>query len=42
MSRPQNNFLTLHQTPKIAHEGPKKLKITPKLSQNQISKLKQT
>ena len=26
-------------TPKIAHEGPKKSKITPKLCNNQISKL---
>ena len=29
-------------TPKIARQGPKKLKMTPKLSQNQISELKET
>ena len=42
MSRPQNNFWTLQQTPKVAHEGPEKSKMTPKLSQNQISELKET
>ena len=42
MSRPQNNFWTLQQTPKVAHEGPKKSKMTPKLSQTQISELKET
>ena len=40
MNRPQNNFWTLHQTPKNVHEGPQKSKITPKLSQNQMSEFK--
>ena len=42
MSRPQNSFQTLPQPPKIAHQGPKKYKMTPKLSQNQRSELKET
>ena len=29
-------------TPKIAHFGPEKSKITPKLNQNQMSELKET
>jgi len=29
-------------TPKIAHQGPKTSKMTPKLSQNQISEFKVT
>ena len=30
------------QTPKVAHEGPEKTKMTPKSSQTQISELKET
>ena len=33
-------FLNPTLNPKIAHEGPRKSKITPKLSQNQMSELK--
>ena len=29
-------------TPKSAHSGPKKIKTTPKLSQNQMTELKET
>ena len=29
-------------TPKIAHQGPKKSKMTPKLSQNQMSEMEET
>ena len=35
-------FLNPTPTPKIAHQGPKNSKITPKLSQNQMSELKET
>ena len=35
-------FLDPTQTTKTAHQGPKKSKVTPKLSQNQMSELKET
>ena len=35
-------FLNLTLKSKIAHKGPKKSKTTPKLSQNQMSELKET
>ena len=35
-------YLNSIPTPKIAHLGPKKSKITPELSQNQKSELKKT
>ena len=35
-------FLNPTPTPKIADKGPKKSKMTPKLSQNQMSQLKET
>ena len=35
-------FLNQTQTPKIAHQGPKKTKMTPKLSQNEKLELKKT
>ena len=35
-------FFIPNPTPKIACLGPKKSKMTPKLSQNQMSELKQT
>ena len=41
MSRPQNNFET-DPNPQIAYWDPKKSKMTPKLSQNQVSELKVT
>ena len=41
MSRPQNSFEP-YPDPKIAHYGPKKSKMTPKLSQNQELELKKT
>ena len=52
MSRPQTIFFDLIPIPKIVFEnyscpqnsslGPQKAKTTPKLSQNQISELKET
>ena len=36
------HFLNPNPTPKMAHQGPKKSKLTPKLSQNQMSELKET
>ena len=36
------NFLNPTLNPKIVHYGPKKSKTTPKLSQNQMSELKET
>ena len=36
MSEPQNSFWAPH-CPKLAHQGPKKSKMTPKSSQHQIS-----
>ena len=35
-------FLSHTLNPKIAHQGPKKSKMTPKLSQNKMSELKET
>ena len=35
-------FLNPSPTPKLAHSGPKKSKMTPKFSQNQMSELKET
>ena len=41
MSQPQNSFLT-YPNVKNSPLGPQKVKMTPKLSQNQMSELKET